>query len=217
MPEQTIEVRTLNAMLRIPLDQLHPGPNARGDLGDVSDLAVSIRAIGLQKPLLVTPLDGDGWQILDGHRRHAAARQLGLPHLDAILRRDHGPAHRLQQQLAIHTQAAAFDPIAEAQALHVLMWQHNLDRGDIARAVGKSPGWVRDRVLLLQLEPTERDLVRAGRMPLAAALSTIRGRLAERAGQRDRKWHATATGRGHNQAADRPHCPTCRCGRQETS
>lgn len=150
MPEQTIGVRTLNAMLRIPLDQR------------------------LQKPLLVTPLDGDGWQILDGHRRHAAARQLGLPHLDAILRRDHGPAHRLQQQLAIHTQAAAFDPIAEAQALHVLMWQHNLDRGDIARAVGKSPGWVRDRVLLLQLEPAERDLVRAGRMPPGAALSTIR-------------------------------------------
>jgi len=177
------ETQILTALVRIPLHQLHPGPNARGHLGDVTDLALSIHAIGLQKPLLVTQLDTGGYQVLDGHRRLAAAVQLGLPHVDAVLRRDHGPAARLQQQLAIHTTASSFDPIAEALAVHALMWQHDMDRADIARAVGRSPAWVRDRILLLQLDPAEQAQVRAGAMSLAAALSTARWRLDQRAGR----------------------------------
>lgn len=65
-PRQTVTV--------LPVEQLkrHPG-NIRDGLGDVEDMARSIREHGIVQPLTVTEhpsLDG-AYTILDGHRRFA--------------------------------------------------------------------------------------------------------------------------------------------------
>lgn len=202
----------LSALLRIPLEQVEGGPNARGDVGDVTELAMSIRALGMQKPLLVCDLGEGRYQVLDGHRRLEAARALGLAHVDAVLRRDAGPALRIQQQLALHAQGKAFDPIAEARALSSLMFDHGMTREDIARVVGKSPGWVRDRIALLQLEGDEQESVRKGTTTVGTALTTIAVRRAFREGRagwaaRSEKAAVTAT----PPARPEPHCLTCKC------
>jgi len=197
-------VRTLTALVRIPIDKVDAGPNARGHVGDVGDLAQSIKTLGMQEPLLVVQLAEDRYQVLDGHRRLAAARSLGAATVDAVLRREAGPAVRLQQQLAIHTQAKSFDPIAEARGLHELMWVHNMTREDIARSVGRSPGWVRDRIGLLQLTPDEQQSVSEGRLPLNQALLVAKGRRGYQVGP-DTGRPITA------QARPARHCPTCAC------
>lgn len=63
----------------IPVSQLMPNPhNPRRDVGDVTELADSIRAQGIKQELLVTPAgDRDGvpqYRVVIGHRRLAAAR-----------------------------------------------------------------------------------------------------------------------------------------------
>jgi ParB family chromosome partitioning protein len=197
--------QVLTALARIPIDHLSPGSNARGGLGDVSELAISIRAIGMQKPLLVCDLGDGRYEILDGHRRHAAALQLGLPHLDCVLRRRADGALRIQQQLAMNAQSKPFDPIAEATALHALMWQHNMTREEISQIMGKSPGWVRDRIGLLQLPPGEREAVAAGRLRIGEALLRVRWR--REGTDVGAKVHAPAP-----RGSTSPHCPTCHCG-----
>jgi ParB family chromosome partitioning protein len=197
------------ALLRIPIDHVQPGPNARGNLGELGDLAKSIQALGLQKPLIVCELAADQYQILDGHRRHTAARMIGLTHVDAVLRRDHGPAARIQQQLAMHTHARAFDPIAEAKALHTLMFEHNMTREQIARAVGRSPIWVRNRVLLVHLNEEEQERVANGETSIDTALGILAARRAGYTTPRERRKATKAA----TAAAVRTgkHCTTCRC------
>lgn len=203
------EVQILSALARIPIGLVRPGVNARGDVGDVGELAQSIRALGMQKPLLVCDTGHGTYEVLDGHRRLAAAQLLRLTHVDALLRRDLGAAVRLQRQLAMHAQAKSFDPIAEATALSALMFDHGMSREDIARSVGKSPSWVRDRIALLQLEPEERQAVACGSMSVSTAASLVGYRRAQREGRIPRPpVHQDGGRRGES----REHCPTCQCG-----
>jgi ParB family chromosome partitioning protein len=205
-PTRPVEAQLLNALLRIPIDLVEPGPNVRAHLDGIDELATSIRHLGMQKPLLVTEVGGGRYRILDGHRRHAAARRLGLAHVDAILRKAAPDVVRIQQQLSIQAQTEAFDPIAESVALNSLMWDHRLTREEIAAAVGRTPAWVRDRIALTHLTDSEKRDVAAGRMTVASALATLRGRRAARSGNPDRPLTGSFAAR-----AEGRHCVTCTC------
>jgi ParB/RepB/Spo0J family partition protein len=171
------ELRTL------PLSQIRPSLNARGRVGDVDELALSLKVLGLQKPLIVIPRgDGDGFDILDGHRRHAAAVKAGLREVEAIVRAELGEAGRIQAQLAMETHAKQFDPMSEARALHALMFKHNLSREQISRAVGRPPAWVRDRIALAHLTASEQSQLQDGKLSVTEGLHRLKVRRAEREG-----------------------------------
>ena len=187
------------ALLRIPIHQVQPGPNARGEVGNVSELAVSIAAIGQQIPLIVERAGPDRYRLIDGHRRLSAMKLAGVPTVDAVLRRTPGDAERTIRQLAMHAQVRQFDPIAEAKALHYLMFDMNMTRERIAQLIGKSPGWVRDRIALLRLDDAEQEAVRRRELPVGEAVSVVRQRRAERSGT------------PVEPRAPRRHCSTCTC------
>ncbi|WP_435233327.1 ParB/RepB/Spo0J family partition protein [Micromonospora aurantiaca (nom. illeg.)] len=192
------------ALLRIPTEHIQPGPNARGEVGHVSELAVSISALGQQVPLIVERLGPDRYRVIDGHRRLSAIKLAGLPTVDAVLRRTPGDAERIVRQLAMHAQSRSFDPIAEAKALHHLMWDMNMGREQIARLIGKSPAWVRDRIGLLQLSEEDQAAVARGGMTLTEAAGTVQEQ------RRARDGGATAA----RPTRVRKHCATCSCGGQ---
>ncbi len=74
--------------LRILLDH---ADNVRADVGDLDELAASIRAQGLLQPIVVTPHRRDGhYLILAGHRRAAAARTIPLDNVPCLIRDDAG-------------------------------------------------------------------------------------------------------------------------------
>jgi ParB/RepB/Spo0J family partition protein len=183
-PLRADEARVTSSALILPLAWVKPGPNVRGDdVGDVSELAVSISKIGQREPILVAQLGEHRYEIIEGHRRRKAAELAGRTHIDAVLRRRPSPRERLVHQLAMHTHAKPFEPIAEARALHELMWEHGLSREEIAHQVGRGPVWVRDRLALLQLDETEQRAVEERALPLGEALERIRERRAERDGR----------------------------------
>ena len=71
----------------IAVDKLHPHPqNPRKVIGDVTELAESIKANGILQNLTVVP-NNDNWDdksdftVVIGHRRLAAAKQAGLTEL----------------------------------------------------------------------------------------------------------------------------------------
>ena len=64
---------------QIPLDRLQPHPkNPRRDLGDLTELAESIRKEGLLQPLVVIPAAPGVYTVVIGHRRRAAAIKAGI-------------------------------------------------------------------------------------------------------------------------------------------
>ena len=71
-------------IMMIPIDHLLPHPNnPRKDLGDLTELADSIRSKGVLQNLTVipSPRNNDYYMILIGHRRYAAATMAGLKEL----------------------------------------------------------------------------------------------------------------------------------------
>ncbi|MBC9000463.1 ParB/RepB/Spo0J family partition protein [Micromonospora aurantiaca (nom. illeg.)] len=173
-----------HALQRIPLDLIEPGPNDRGELADVAELAASLAAVGQLMPVLLEPLPDGRYQLLDGHRRHAAANLANLPDLMAVVRhRDESPIRRTVRQLTIQTHAQPFNPMAEARALHRLMFGENMSREAIAHLLGRNPAWVRDRISLVHLTPGEQRDVEAGRMSVREALFRLQNRRAMREGR----------------------------------
>jgi ParB/RepB/Spo0J family partition protein len=172
------------ALLRLPIDHIEPGPSTRGHIGDVAELAASLKVVGQLVPVLVEPLTGNRYQLLDGHRRHAAANQAGILHLTAVVRHtDDNPIRRAVRQLSIQGHTRAFDPMAEARALHKLMFEHNVTRENLARMVGKSPAWVRDRISLVHLTPGEQRDVQSGHMSVTEAMLRLKNRREMREGR----------------------------------
>jgi ParB family chromosome partitioning protein len=69
----------------VPVEQLtaHPG-NVREDLDLTPEFCASVAEAGVRIPLLVTPAD-NGYRVIEGHRRLAAAVKAGLPGVPCTL------------------------------------------------------------------------------------------------------------------------------------
>ena len=68
-----------NKITYISIDKLIPHPqNPRKELGDLTELADSIKANGVYQNLTVVEDGDDTYKIIIGHRRHAAAKIAGL-------------------------------------------------------------------------------------------------------------------------------------------
>jgi ParB/RepB/Spo0J family partition protein len=159
----------------LPLAALdaHPG-NVRDDDGDLSELAASIRSLGVLQPLLVTPGPAPGrYTIIAGHRRAAAARLAGLAVAPAVVRLGVTGHVALEAMLAENLHRRALNPIEEAQAYDAL---RNMGRTqeEIVAAVGKAQSHVGQRLELLRLAPDTQRLVATRQLTIARALSIAR-------------------------------------------
>ena len=73
----------------VPVETIRPhGATPRRAVGNVDDLAASIKAHGLLEPLVVAPINGSEYRLIAGHRRLAAAKQAGIRAVPALLRED---------------------------------------------------------------------------------------------------------------------------------
>lgn len=154
----------------LPLDRIYPDPtNIRADLGDLTELAASIKANGILQPLLVRPA-GDKFVLIDGHRRHAAGRLAGIaaaPVLLAQTRRDSTAvmlAAAMHKALELIEQARAFKSLRDA----------GMGTLDIAKATGYSANTVRHRLILLDLPTDAQRLVQDKTLGLGQATSIAR-------------------------------------------
>lgn len=162
------EAQPLLGLAAIPAGDVHPSPdNPRENLTDLDDLAASIKETGLLQPIVVQKIPGrDGYQIVAGHRRHAAMRKLGWAKVPAIIRRDLLPDEELLAMLVENGQRSDLDPIEEAHAYQRLVLM-GLTHADVARRVGRSKATVASRLALLTLPTDEQEEIRAGALKLA--------------------------------------------------
>lgn len=168
-------MRPLNGYTLVSITDLRPSPaNPRERMTGIEDLAASIKSVGLIQPIIVQQIPGQhGYQIVAGHRRHLAVKSLGTDAVPCIVRRDLLPDEELLTMLVENGQRCGLDPIEEARALNRLA-SANLPHADIARKVGRSPQWVKQRLSLLSLPLEEQEAVRAGHATLSHAMSMVR-------------------------------------------
>lgn len=155
----------------VHVDDLHPDPdNVRDDLGDLTELAASIRDVGILQPIVARQVNGK-LVIVMGHRRHAGARLAGVLQVPVIVRTAAmDPDEILAAMIVENGQRLNLDPIEEARALARLKRADDSSDQLLAERISKSQPYVSGRLALLSLTPAQQAAVRAGTLPLTRAI-----------------------------------------------
>jgi len=133
------------------------------------DLVESVRERGVLQPLVVVRSD-DGDDVVCGGRRLEAAKQAGIELVPA--RVIPGPLEPAALRELVHvenTQREGLPPVAEAELLAELAKAGSVE--EVGRRIGRSPGYVRLRLGLLNLHKSVRSALAEGRCSLDVALA----------------------------------------------
>jgi ParB family chromosome partitioning protein len=151
----------------IPLEQIEPSPrNPRRGLQGIEELAASIRVHGLLQPIVVRRAEG-GYQLVAGHRRHAAVRDLGWTSVQAIVREvDEQDAYVLT--LVENLQRDDLTPREEARALETLLRERGWTTRQVAEAIQRSASYVSRRLRVFE-DPVLAPYVLGNRLSVSAA------------------------------------------------
>jgi len=135
----------------VPLGCIEPDPNQpRKNLGDLTELAESIREQGLIQPLVVEGIALGRYRLVAGGRRLAACRQLGLETVPCLVRTV-AEQSRLALQLIENLHRQNLHPLEEARAFQRLMNEFNLSQRELAQRLGKSLAAVNQTLRILDL------------------------------------------------------------------
>ncbi len=140
----------------IAVEKLHPHPNnPRKDLGDITELADSIKAQGVLQNLTVVPYEGstpddfikpDHYTIVIGHRRHAAAQLAGLTELPCVIS-EMTEQQQIETMLLENIQRSELTVIEQAEGFQMMM-SFGDSIGDVAAKTGFSETTIRHRLRL---------------------------------------------------------------------
>jgi len=133
----------------------------------ISELAQSIREIGLLQPILLA-IKGDRFEIVAGHMRYLAHYKAGLTKIRAVVReltREQIVIMRATENLA----RKDLTPIEEAITYNDLYEIHKISIQDIAQKVGKSPGLIKRRIDLLRMPEVLTKALHLGRLSISVA------------------------------------------------
>jgi ParB family chromosome partitioning protein len=172
---------------QIPLDRLRTDPtNPREDVGDVTELAASMAASDLLQPIVARRTAAGQLIVVAGHRRLAAARELGWKSIATIVRADMRPDEVLAAMLIENGQRRDLDPIEEARGLARLKGELGCSETVLARRIGRHQNHVSARLRLLALPIEEQEQIRRGDMTLTEARDRARiasGRIGAQTGR----------------------------------
>ena len=186
-PRPTIAGSTLGTSATptsLPPSTLAPNPrNPRDSYDDVDELAESIRQIGILQPLGVVryeiflahypKYESDvgtcEWVVINGNRRLAAARLVGLAEVPVTMLEHLGRDAMLDEAVLVENiHRRDLPPLREAQAIQVLVERQGSQAKAAAR-LGKTQGFISQRLALLKLAPALREALTAGSLPLEEA------------------------------------------------
>ncbi|WP_175804569.1 PRTRC system ParB family protein [Burkholderia ambifaria] len=163
----------------VPLGRIVLGPNPRTyfDDAEMDEMRASIRARGVDTPVLVRPLDDDTFQLIAGGRRYKAAMDVHGETYDmpvSIKYVDEIEAEEIA--LVENIQRADMSPGEEAVAAAKMVGRCKGDREDAARRIGWSLPTLNSRLALMNcsasvLEALNTRNINLGHAELLAAIS----------------------------------------------
>ena len=139
----------------LPISRLHPHPdNPRKDLGDLTELADSIRENGIFQNLTVVDDDpsayGSEYTVIIGHRRLAAAKLVGLTEVPCAIV-EMTPAEQVQTMLLENMQRSDLTVYEQAQGFQMML-DFGYSVAEISEKTGLSQTTVRRRVKMTELD-----------------------------------------------------------------
>lgn len=138
----------------IELSKLRPHPqNPRKELGDLSELAESIKTRGIMQNLTVIPSENDEYYtILIGHRRAEAAKLAGVTTIPCnVVDEEMSEDEQVATMLLENIQRGDLTPYEQAKGFQLMIDLGN-DINDITKKTGFSQTTIRHRIRMLDLD-----------------------------------------------------------------
>src|SRR6266404_4099368 len=144
----------------IPLSMIEPNTEQpRTTLGNIEELAASIREKGVLEPILVRSLEPNRYQIISGERRFRAATLAGLDEIPAI-ELDVDDKETLEIALIENIQRKDLTPFEEAEGLYILQQKFGYTHERISQVIGKSRTTVTETLLINEIPDRLRAMCR---------------------------------------------------------
>lgn len=161
MGQEVLEQPQLEVLKQIDVARIRPGryqPRRHFDEEALNELALSIAEHGILQPLVVRPIDDDGYEIIAGERRFRAGQQAGLSKVPCVVRH-YNDRQALAIALIENLQRSDLNVLEVAQGLQRLVEDFSLTHESIAQLVGRSRSAVSNTLRLLELsEPVKKAL-----------------------------------------------------------
>jgi ParB family chromosome partitioning protein len=153
-------------MEELPTSSVVPNPRQPRQTFDdetISDLAASIRQVGILQPVVVRPAGDGTYQLVVGERRWRAARRAGLALIPALII-ETDEQGSLERALVENVHRQDLNAVEEAAAYQQLIDEAGLTHEDLAERLGLSRPTVTNALRLLDLPPSVQRLVVDGRL-----------------------------------------------------
>ncbi|WP_395322647.1 nucleoid occlusion protein [Levilactobacillus parabrevis] len=166
-------------VVMIPVAQIIPNrfqPRQRFDPTAISELAQTIEEHGLLQPIVLRQYETDHYEIIAGERRFRAVNSLKWSEVPAIVE-EMSDDETASMALIENLQREELSAIEEAHAYQQLMTLNHMTQAQLAEGIGKSQGFVANKLRLLKLAEPVRNAIlnrqiteRHGRALLALAI-----------------------------------------------
>lgn len=159
IPMDDVPARGSSSISDIPLDSISPNPDQPRRIFDeeaLTDLAASIRELGIIQPLSLRKTGPDTYQIIAGERRYRAARLAGLTSVPAYIRTAN-ETELTEMALIENIQREDLNAIEIALTFKKLIEQYQLTQERLSERIGKKRATIANFLRLLRL-PAEVQL-----------------------------------------------------------
>jgi ParB family chromosome partitioning protein len=144
----------------LPIELIEPNAEQpRTQLGNIEELAASIREKGILEPILVRLIGPNRYQIISGERRYRAATLAGLDEIPAI-ELDVDDKEQLEIALIENIQRKDLTAFEEAEGLYVLQQKFGYTHEKISQVIGKSRTTVTETLLINEIPDRIRLMCR---------------------------------------------------------
>jgi len=142
----------------LPLSMVEANPDQpRQSLGDLEELAASIREKGVLEPILVRSVGPNLYQIVSGERRYRAAQMAGLEEIPSI-ELDIDEREVMEIALIENMQRKDLTAFEEAEGIVALQERLGYTHEKIAQVLSKSRTTVTESLLLAGIPEAIREL-----------------------------------------------------------
>lgn len=131
--------------------QINPHqPRKRFDPKELEELVASIKEYGVIQPIVVTEVEGGGYQLIAGERRLRASKIAGKTSIPAVIRTA-GEQEKMELALIENIQRKNLNALEEAIAYARLLEEFDLTQEEASKRIGKSRSSIANTLRLLSL------------------------------------------------------------------
>lgn len=153
----------------LPVEIIVPNPRQPRqvfDEDDITELAASIKEVGLLQPIVVRRVDdedgrAESYELVMGERRLRAAKEAGLETIPAVVRYTEDQ-DLLRDALLENLHRVQLNPLEEAAAYQQLLEDFNCTHAELSKRIVRSRSQISNTLRLMKLPPLVQRRLAAG-------------------------------------------------------